>query len=75
MLVQLKPYLHRVQVLRSCVKGHSHMDVCYSMMHVSHMDITIFVELLWSPYVIGQTIIFLPCYFFLSIFFFFFFLA
>ena len=26
--------------------------------------------LLWSPYVIGQTIIFLPCYFFLSIFFF-----
>ena len=25
---------------------------------------------LWSPYVIGQTIIFLPCYFFLSIFFF-----
>ena len=26
---------------------------------------------LWSPYVIGQTIIFLPCDFFLSIFFFF----
>ena len=27
--------------------------------------------LLWSPYVIGQTIIFLPCGFFLSSFFFF----
>jgi len=26
---------------------------------------------LWSPYVIGQTIIFLPCDFFLSVFFFF----
>jgi len=30
---------------------------------------------LWSPYVIGQTIIFLPCDFYLSFFFFFFFLA
>ena len=29
----------------------------------------IFVLLLWSPYVIGQTIIFLPCDFYLSIFF------
>ena len=29
------------------------------------------LPLLWSPYVIGQTIIFLPCgYFFLSFFFF-----
>jgi len=28
------------------------------------------LHLLWSPYVIGQTIIFLPCCFFLSIFFF-----
>jgi len=27
-------------------------------------------DLLWSPYVIGQTIIFLPCDFFLSFFFF-----
>jgi len=30
---------------------------------------------LWSPYVIGQTIIFLPCGFYLSVFFFLFFLA
>ena len=30
---------------------------------------------LWSPYVIGQTIIFLPCDFYLSSSFFFFFLA
>jgi len=29
------------------------------------------IELLWSPYVIGQTIIFLPCDFYLSFFFFF----
>jgi len=28
-------------------------------------------EFLWSPYVIGQTIIFLPCDFYLSSFFFF----
>ena len=28
-----------------------------------------FRDLLWSPYVIGQTIIFLPCYFYLLSFF------
>ena len=27
--------------------------------------LTFFGTLLWSPYVIGQTIIFLPCYFYL----------
>ena len=35
----------------------------------------IFGSLLWSPYVIGQTIIFLPCSFFLPSIFFFLFLA
>jgi len=35
--------------------------------------LVVFVALLWSPYVIGQTIIFLPCDFYLSIFFFLFF--
>ena len=47
---------------------------------VSHLALTVdyvciinaSIVLLWSPYVIGQTIIFLPCDFFLSIFFLFF---
>jgi len=39
---------------------------------VCHTCITTF---LWSPYVIGQTIIFLPCGFYLPFFFFLYFLA
>jgi len=40
------------------------------------LSVCLFVCLLWSPYVIGQTIIFLPCDFYLSFFLsFFFFLA
>ena len=30
--------------------------------------VSVFVRLLWSPYVIGQTVIFLPCDFYLSFF-------
>jgi len=35
------------------------------------MDLIFRANLLWSPYVIGQTIIFLPCDFYLLSFFFF----
>jgi len=35
-------------------------------MHLANL----LAHLLWSPYIIGQTIIFLPCYFYLLLFFF-----
>jgi len=48
--------------------------VVHSDMH-THIRAVLKVEYLWSPYVIGQTIIFLPCSFFLSFSIFFFFFA
>jgi len=51
----------------------SNFSVCrkaaYQQMVIG--DLQIKVPFLWSPYVIGQTIIFLPCDFYLSSFFFF----
>jgi len=35
---------------------------------LSNSDFKTYVIFLWSPYVIGQTIIFLPCAFYLSFF-------
>jgi len=46
-----------------------------SMSKWQHCKLIIGDDFLWSPYVIGQTIIFLPCDFYLSSSSFFFFLA
>jgi len=57
--------LHRFYRLPGTVFGHcicTHTPLsCYIIAHVSKL----LAGFLWSPYVIGQTIIFLPCNFFL----------
>ena len=40
------------------------------LFYIHHSTILIYYNPLWSPYVIGQTIIFLPCDFYLLSFFF-----
>jgi len=50
------------------------LQVCFllsllCMVVLLFTSVQLFLSLLWSPYVIGQTIIFLPCDFYLSFFF------
>jgi len=57
----------RRSVTRTCASRRQTPASCHSAVSLTAVD-----DLLWSPYGIGQTIIFLPCGFYLSSFFFFF---
>jgi len=68
----INKYQTGVMLSTTCLSDWRHwwLNVnCVRRCFVSLIDGYAYSQLLWSPYVIGQTIIFLPCSFFLSSFF------